>query len=97
MKTKDKVASRKYFLAASTMMGATAMMIVPAILNYFLDTNVAIMTGSEYCSLIIAMYTIYSGANVAEKHFIDLPTAQREQDREDKKAAGKPSKGEDSE
>lgn len=86
---KDKVSSRKFILAAGNMIGATLIVIIPSIVNFYADTNIVLLSGSEYCSLLIAVYTIYSGANIAQQRLVDLP--QQEMDnKESRLPDGKP-------
>lgn len=43
------------------------MMWVPMIVNIITGTSILIMTGSEYVSLMIGIYGLYCGLNVAQK------------------------------
>jgi hypothetical protein len=70
MNFKEKMASRKFFIAAGILGSATALLALPALLNFYIDSNVMFLTGAEWVSCVITTYTIYAGANFAEKRWV---------------------------
>jgi hypothetical protein len=67
---KFKMASSKFFLALVVIIMTNLMMWVPMIVNIAAGTAIVLMSGSEYISLMIAIYGIYCGLNVAQKQVL---------------------------
>jgi hypothetical protein len=68
MRFKEKVASRKFWLALMLFLIASVSLILPVIVNILFGTAIVILTGAEYVSLCTVIYGIYAGSNVYEKH-----------------------------
>jgi hypothetical protein len=67
---KFKVASSKFFLALMIVVMTNLLMWVPMIVNIMAGMSLVLMTGSEYVSLMLGIYGLYCGLNVAQKHVI---------------------------
>lgn len=64
----EKKAGRKYNIAVASMIAATGLMVVPALLTWAGVTSVgALMTGGEYVSLMLGLFGLYVGGNVVQK------------------------------
>ncbi len=64
---KAKIYSSKFFMALLIIILANLIMWVPMIINVVAGTTLALMTGSEYTSLMIGIFGIYCGLNVMQK------------------------------
>ena len=73
MSFKEKMASRKFSLTVGVLACATLLTLLPAIFNVFLGTSIVLLTGSEFVTLVITVFTAYSGLNVAQKRLVDVP------------------------
>ena len=67
---KFKMSSSKFFLALLITLGANLLMWGPVLLNIVAGTTIALLSGSEYVSLMIGIYAIYCGLNVAQKQVL---------------------------
>jgi hypothetical protein len=67
---KFKMASSKFFLALIMVIMTNLLMWVPMIVNIIAGTAIALMTGSEYVSLMLGIYGLYCGLNVAQKQVL---------------------------
>lgn len=67
---KFKMASSKFFLALLMIVMSNLLMWVPMIVNMIAGTAMSLMTGSEYVSLMIGIYGLYCGLNVAQKQVL---------------------------
>lgn len=67
---KFKMASSKFFLALLVITMSSLLMWVPMIVNMISGTAISLMTGSEYVSLMIGIYGLYCGLNVAQKQVL---------------------------
>jgi hypothetical protein len=67
---KFKMASSKFFLALVVIIMTNLLMWVPTIVNIIAGTSISLMTGSEYVSLMIGIYGLYCGLNVAQKQVL---------------------------
>lgn len=65
---KERVASRKFLLMLSILLGSTLILIFPAFVQLVSSVKLAAMLGGgEYVSLILGSFGIYAGANVFQK------------------------------
>ena len=62
-----KMASSKFFMAMVIIVMTNLIMWVPMAVNMATGTAIALMTGSEYTSLMIGIFGIYCGLNVMQK------------------------------
>lgn len=65
-----KMASSKFFLALVVIIMTNLMMWVPTIVNIISGTSISLLTGSEYVSLMIGIFGLYCGLNVAQKQVL---------------------------
>lgn len=67
---KFKMASSKFFLALLMVIMTNLLMWIPMIVNMTAGTSMMLMTGSEYVSLMLGVYGLYCGLNVAQKQVL---------------------------
>lgn len=70
MKFKVKMESRKFWMSIVLLLISTIMVALPAGINVVFATTIQILSGAEWVSFSIAIYTIYVGGNLTEKHIL---------------------------
>lgn len=67
---KHKIASSKFFMAMLIIIMTNLALWIPMFVNIMAGTSIMVLTGSEYASLMIAIFGLYSGVNVLQKQVI---------------------------
>lgn len=66
---KEKMASRKFAMAMYVLLASTVMLLGLPVLGIFTSTNIVVLSGAEWVSLVLGIYGLYVGGNVFTKKF----------------------------
>lgn len=67
MTFKQKMESRKFWLALTITIASILVLCLPAVINVFFGTTIMLISGSEFVSLLVTVYGIYAAGNVYDK------------------------------
>ena len=78
MRFKEKMASRKFWMAYTMVLAATILLISPILSNLVFGSSIILITGAEYVSLCTCIYGIYVSGNIYDKKITKEITGNEE-------------------
>ena len=66
---KEKMASRKFSMAMYVLIASTLILSGLPLLGLLASTNIVVLSGTEWVSLVLGIYGLYVGGNVVTKKF----------------------------
>jgi len=66
---KEKMASRKFSMAMYVLIASTLILSGLPLLGLLTSTNIVVLSGTEWVSLVLGVYGLYVGGNVVTKKF----------------------------